>query len=145
MRARSLLAVWSLVAACGDSAHESDEPKFEPRAPADPPCRILELTNTTAYEKVNAGLCFGIGFPNYQTISCQFLAGTNETRCKGDGFDYVVQRNGSKDGDAFGTGSGEFLGNIAQGSQGAFEIVTGTGIRASCTVVGDVANFCLQG
>jgi hypothetical protein len=143
MGARGLLVVLGLVAACGDDGG-SKEPKFEPRAPAEQPCRTLTLGNATAFEKVNAALCFGIGLPNPQTIACQFSVGINETRCTGDGFDYIVQWNGNVDGDVFGTVSKEFLGSITQGPQGAFELMDAQGLRASCTVVGDVANFCLQ-
>jgi hypothetical protein len=111
----------------------------------DPKCYTRPVANSTAGEKVNAALCFGV--PLDDRYACQFNAAANETRCIGATSAYVVVYSQTADGtlgDIYDLDTGEHLGIVFQASSGEYRLEIDTGAKAFCVVNGDIATLCIE-
>lgn len=115
-----------------------------------PACDSFSLASSVAGEKVNAAMCWGLGF--YPEIfSCHFDSTGNFTLCESAEHWYEVdfyEQGSATYGDIFGAEQGviraPLVATVHQGQDGAFRFEDPAGAELGyCTVTGDVANLCL--
>lgn len=147
MRSGILLLVGFLaLSGCGDDGDDGSQDESEDHG-GKPICRSVDLTNSTAVEKVNAAMCFALAFDG--SFGCQYVRGTDTTYCDNGriGF-YVTHRetpNGTV-GDVHDQFDDSRLGQLRQSSTGLFVVDYWLEPRAMghCSVTGDVATLCID-
>ncbi|HEU4576925.1 MAG TPA: hypothetical protein VFS67_01625, partial [Polyangiaceae bacterium] len=134
-------------AATGDSGRGGQSPSSGSTSPnqssPQPQCRSIPLANGTAFEKVNAAVCFGLPDP----VACETSPAGDFTHCETSVYWYEVdwyQRGSVTYGDIYGAEfpdmNGPIVATVYQGQDGSFRYEDTGGVeRMYCTVVGDVA------
>lgn len=127
---------------CGDDGDDGPE-----EGGGEPDCHTVDLTNSTAVEKVNAAMCFAMGFEG--AFGCQYDRSADTTSCDngkvGLYVAYRETRNGTV-GDVFDQFDDSRLGQVTQSSTGHFKVEFWLDPRATgyCSVTGDVATLCID-
>jgi hypothetical protein len=146
MRSLTLVALLALVPVLGACGSDDADDAKQAEKVTEPQCRSVDVTNAFAGEKVDAALCFGLGYDD--AYACRFVPATNSTTCEGaGGTRYVVEYSETSDGtvgEVFDLFDGGHLGSVVQGRTGFYEIAVDSGASASCAINGDVATLCVD-
>jgi hypothetical protein len=109
---------------------------------AEPVCRSVDTTNATSLEKLAAGFCFGVAYPD-DAYFCNWYPADNAVECVGSMSAYVVLWTGDDFGDVYDLDTETHLATISQAPTGEYVVEWDDGLVGECVVNGDVATLCV--